>query len=54
MRLLAERNCEDLSRELLNCKDRIGAMTSHSEILRSENAVLKVFYCLFRLFNQNN
>ncbi|KAH0535339.1 hypothetical protein KQX54_015959 [Cotesia glomerata] len=41
MRLLAERNCEELSRELMHCKDKIGAITSQSEMLRSENVLLK-------------
>ncbi|XP_057333280.1 early endosome antigen 1 isoform X2 [Microplitis mediator] len=53
MRLLAERNCEELSRELMNCKDKIGAMTSQSEMLRSENVLLKGSDQLEDLENRN-
>lgn len=45
MRAMAERNCEDMDRELLAAKDKIGAISSQLEILRSENALLKVHYC---------
>ncbi|XP_034938714.1 outer dense fiber protein 2 [Chelonus insularis] len=40
-RLVAERNCEELTRELLSCKEKIGAMTNQSEMLKNENVMLK-------------
>ncbi|XP_020708167.2 myosin heavy chain, non-muscle [Athalia rosae] len=41
MRLLAERNCEDLSRELLAYKDKVGTLQNQMDILRSENQTLQ-------------
>ncbi|XP_023289776.1 uncharacterized protein LOC105703467 [Orussus abietinus] len=41
LRLLAERNCEDLSRELLSCKDKMQALQNQLEVLRNENQALQ-------------
>ncbi|XP_011299643.1 uncharacterized protein [Fopius arisanus] len=41
MRVLAERNSEELDRELLGAKDKIGSLSSQLDNLRSENAMLK-------------
>lgn len=40
MRLIAERNCEDLSRELLTCKDKLNTLASQFTMMRSENSTL--------------
>ncbi|XP_070527860.1 putative leucine-rich repeat-containing protein DDB_G0290503 isoform X2 [Cardiocondyla obscurior] len=45
MRLLAERNCEDLSRELLGCKDKIQTLQNQLDVLRTENQALQVAAC---------
>ncbi|XP_020290182.1 ninein isoform X2 [Pseudomyrmex gracilis] len=37
MRLVAERNCEDLSRELLGCKDQIQSLQNELDVLRTEH-----------------
>lgn len=42
MRLVAERNCEDLSRELLGCKDKIQTLQSQLDVLRNEHQALQV------------
>ena len=42
MRQIAERNCEDLSRELLDYKDKMQGLQKEMEILRSENQSLQV------------
>ncbi|XP_076622533.1 uncharacterized protein LOC143342482 [Colletes latitarsis] len=36
MRLVAERNCEDLSRELIGCKDKMQTLQNQLDVLRSE------------------
>ncbi|KAI4486035.1 hypothetical protein M0804_006524 [Polistes exclamans] len=41
MRLVAERNCEDLSRELLGCKDKIQTLQSQLDALRNEHQTLQ-------------
>ncbi|KAF7387225.1 hypothetical protein HZH68_012902 [Vespula germanica] len=41
MRLVAERNCEDLSRELLGCKDKIQTLQSQLDVLRNEHQALQ-------------
>ncbi|XP_046465329.1 myosin heavy chain, fast skeletal muscle [Neodiprion pinetum] len=41
MRLLAERNCEDLSREVLVFKDKVGSIQNQMDILRAENQTLQ-------------
>ncbi|XP_063974675.1 outer dense fiber protein 2 isoform X2 [Diachasmimorpha longicaudata] len=41
MRAVAERNCDELDRELLMAKDKIGALSSQLDNLRSENSILK-------------
>ncbi|XP_015122418.1 uncharacterized protein LOC107044875, partial [Diachasma alloeum] len=41
MRAMAERNCEELDRELLAAKEKLGALSSQLDNLRSENAILK-------------
>lgn len=40
MRIIAERNCEDLTRELLTCKDQLGTMQSQLSAMRSANTAL--------------
>ena len=42
MRQIAERNSEDLSRELLDCKDKMQTIQRELDILRSENQGLQV------------
>lgn len=42
MRLVAERNCEDLSRELLGCKDKIQTLQDQLDMLRPEHQALQV------------
>lgn len=42
LRAVAERNCEDIDRELLAAKDKIGTLSSQLDMLRNENAALKV------------
>lgn len=41
MRLVAERSCEDLSRELLGCKDKIQTLQDQLEVLRTEHQTLQ-------------
>ncbi|CAL1680402.1 unnamed protein product [Lasius platythorax] len=41
MRLVAERNCEDLSRELLECKDKIQTLQNQLDVLRTEYQALQ-------------
>ncbi|XP_070164453.1 paramyosin [Polyergus mexicanus] len=41
MRLVAERNCEDLSRELLGCKDKIQTLQNQLDALRTEHQALQ-------------
>ncbi|XP_076286270.1 uncharacterized protein LOC143211965 isoform X2 [Lasioglossum baleicum] len=36
MRLVAERNCEDLSREIVGCKDKAQTLQNQLDVLRSE------------------
>lgn len=50
MRLLAERNCEDLSRELLVYKDKVGTIQNQMDILRAENQTLQVI-TVFKIFD---
>ncbi|XP_043285787.1 uncharacterized protein [Venturia canescens] len=40
MRLIAERNCEDLSRELLTCKEKLNALSTQFTMMKSENSTL--------------
>lgn len=42
MRLVAERSCEDLSRELLGCKDKIQTLQNQLDVLRTENQTFQV------------
>lgn len=42
MRLVAERNCEDLSREVIGCKDKIQTLQNQLDVLRSEYQALQV------------
>ncbi|XP_018338307.1 PREDICTED: golgin subfamily A member 3 isoform X2 [Trachymyrmex septentrionalis] len=41
MRLVAERSCEDLSRELLGCKDKIQTLHNQLDVLRTEHQALQ-------------
>ncbi|CAK9797487.1 Outer dense fiber protein 2 [Anthophora quadrimaculata] len=41
MRLVAERNCEDLSREVIGCKDKIQTLQNQLDVLRSEHQALQ-------------
>ncbi|XP_077258497.1 uncharacterized protein LOC143895322, partial [Temnothorax americanus] len=41
MRLVAERSCEDLSRELLGCKDKIQTLQNQLDVLRNEHQTLQ-------------
>ncbi|TGZ52776.1 Outer dense fiber protein 2 [Temnothorax longispinosus] len=41
MRLVAERSCEDLSRELLGCKDKIQTLQNQLDGLRNEHQTLQ-------------
>ncbi|KOC63411.1 Outer dense fiber protein 2 [Habropoda laboriosa] len=41
MRLIAERNCEDLSREVIGCKDKIQTLQNQLDVLRSEHQALQ-------------
>ncbi|XP_018053543.1 PREDICTED: plectin [Atta colombica] len=41
MRLVAERSCEDLSRELLGCKDKIQTLQNQLDVLRTEHQTLQ-------------
>ncbi|XP_012165049.1 uncharacterized protein LOC100646536 [Bombus terrestris] len=41
MRLVAERNCEDLSREVIGCKDKIQTLQNQLDVLRSEYQALQ-------------
>ncbi|KAG7189734.1 hypothetical protein KM043_017401 [Ampulex compressa] len=41
MRLVAEHNCEDLSRELLGCKDKIQTLQNQLDVLRTEHQALQ-------------
>jgi len=45
MRLVAERSCEDLSRELLGCKDKIQTLQNQLDVLRTEYQTLQVVIC---------
>ncbi|XP_014484969.1 PREDICTED: 227 kDa spindle- and centromere-associated protein-like [Dinoponera quadriceps] len=40
MRLIAERNCEDLSRELQGCKDKLQIQQNETEVLRTQYQTL--------------
>lgn len=42
LRQISERHCEDLSRELLDYKDKIETIQKEMDILRSENITLQV------------
>lgn len=42
MRLVAERNCEDLSREVIGCKDKIQTLQNQLDVLRSEHQAIQV------------
>ncbi|OAD52684.1 Outer dense fiber protein 2 [Eufriesea mexicana] len=41
MRLVAERNCEDLSREVIGCKDKIQTLQNQLDVLRSEHQAIQ-------------
>ncbi|XP_043795581.1 FK506-binding protein 5 isoform X2 [Apis laboriosa] len=41
MRLVAERNCEDLSREVIGCKDKIQTLQNQLDVLRSEHQAMQ-------------
>jgi hypothetical protein len=45
MRLVAERNCEDLSRELLGHKDKVQTLQNQLDVLRAEHQALEVVIC---------
>lgn len=47
MRLIAERNCEDLSRELQGCKDKLQIQQNETEVLRAQYQTLLVATCYF-------
>lgn len=47
MRLVAERNCEDLSRELIGCKDKMQILQNQLDVLRSEHQALQVVVSRF-------
>lgn len=50
MRLVAERSCEDLSRELLGCKDKIQTLQNQLDVLRTEYQTLQVaIYLLYSM-----
>ena len=36
MRLVAERNCEELSREIIGCKDKIQTLQNQLDVMRTE------------------
>lgn len=52
MRLGAERNCEDLSRELLGCKDKIQTLQNQLDALRTEHQALQVV--IYQLNKKNS
>ncbi|CAD1477879.1 unnamed protein product, partial [Heterotrigona itama] len=41
MRLVAERNCEDLSREVIGCKDKIQTLQNQLDVLRQEHQAMQ-------------
>ncbi|XP_076749184.1 uncharacterized protein LOC143422421 [Xylocopa sonorina] len=41
LRLVTERNCEDLSRELISCKDKMQTLQNQLDVLRSEHQALQ-------------
>lgn len=45
MRIVAERSCEDLSRELLGCKDKVQTLQNQLDVLRTEHQTLQVVNC---------
>jgi len=45
MRLVAERNCEDLSRELLAHKDKAQNLQNQLDVLRADYQTLEVVIC---------
>ena len=47
MRLVAERNCEDLSREVIGCKDKIQTLQNQLDVLRSEHQAMQVNVYIF-------
>lgn len=47
MRLVAERNCEDLSREVIGCKDKIQTLQNQLDVLRSEHQAMQVNVFIF-------
>jgi len=61
MRLVAERNCEDLSRELLGHKDKVQTLQNQLDMLRAEHQALEVicnllthrFYYRIKMRNNN-
>lgn len=46
MRLIAERNSEDLSRELLGSKDKIQTLQNQLDTLHAEHRALQVVICM--------
>lgn len=46
MRLIAERNSEDLSRELLGSKDKIQTLQNQLDTLHAEHRALQVVICI--------
>ncbi|XP_026669479.1 uncharacterized protein LOC108625182 isoform X3 [Ceratina calcarata] len=41
LRIVAERNCEDLSRELIGCKDKMQTLQNQLDVLRQEHQALQ-------------
>lgn len=54
MRLVAERNCEDLSREVIGCKDKIQTLQNQLDVLRSEHQAMQVNVFIFFLCKNLN
>lgn len=48
MRLIAERNCEDLSRDLKGCKEKLQIQQNEMEVLRAQYQTLMVVSCCLK------
>lgn len=42
MRVVAERNCEELSREIIGCKDKIQTLQNQLDVMRTEYQTIQV------------